>query len=591
MKLVSLYSEPSNLFKKVIFHSGINIIYGKKDNEGDPKKSLNGIGKSTLLDLIDFCLLSSSNSNHSKRLNAAKSILSQHEIVLEIEHEEELFYLKRSIDNPKHIKFGTKEKILTYNLEDLQKILANKFFYQRNYNGEFHEAWFRNLVLFFLKIQKPRQEKFLDPIKYIPECSEAELMPIHFFLLDIPNSLSYQTLILSKTMKLKKDAQREIKKILSEDYAIKNPEESSSELIKLNNDINKLQQSIEAFKLLKNYNDAESSADNLTLQIKELFSENFNDRQTISAYKDTIQLKDHIDVRKIGILYTQLNETLGKKIKETLENAIKFRRDLSKSRQDFLEKEIKKLSTGILERTEKIEQLENERAKLYKFLANKDAWKDLSEAYSVLNSKQNRKSELSSQLGLYDNLTLKIAELERDSKSIDYNIQLLLTDLKSKKFPRIASKFLEIYNAIYSDRQDESLFDLKANPKKNAKVELVVKFPDMSSKGKNQGRTLIYDLLVVINAIENGRNLPSFLVHDGIFDGMDKAHFLALFLFIEKLTQTKKIDFQYIITLNEEGTLTEKFGANDMVNNKTIEQKAIITLTPKNKLFGQDFSE
>jgi len=63
MYLRKLTSEPRGLLHlyngqdEVNFVEGINFIFGKKTL---PDASLNSIGKSCLLDLIDFCLLQSS---------------------------------------------------------------------------------------------------------------------------------------------------------------------------------------------------------------------------------------------------------------------------------------------------------------------------------------------------------------------------------------------------------------------------------------------------------------------------------------------------------------------------------------------------
>jgi len=68
MILKKIYTEPPT-FEPVEFKLGMNFIYGKKKST-DSKKSLNSIGKSTFLDLLDFALLSNYNAS-SKRLYAA----------------------------------------------------------------------------------------------------------------------------------------------------------------------------------------------------------------------------------------------------------------------------------------------------------------------------------------------------------------------------------------------------------------------------------------------------------------------------------------------------------------------------------------
>lgn len=113
--------------------------------------------------------------------------------------------------------------------------------------------------------------------------------------------------------------------------------------------------------------------------------------------------------------------------------------------------------------------------------------------------------------------------------------------------------------------------------------------PAMRSEGKNQGRTLIYDLAVLLDAVEKESNCPGFLVHDGIFDSMDKAHFVAIVNLLNSMNRSGR-KFQYILPINEEGTLNEKFGNVDEVTPGKIEQEAIIVLTPGKKLLGTSWS-
>jgi len=95
---------------------------------------------------------------------------------------------------------------------------------------------------------------------------------------------------------------------------------------------------------------------------------------------------------------------------------------------------------------------------------------------------------------------------------------------------------------------------------------------------------LVYDIAVLLHTIKNNINCPRFLIHDGLFDGMDKAHFIELYHFIEN-TLLQGIKFQYIITLNEEGTLNQNFGDFEKINTDKIEKEAITVLTPVKKFW------
>lgn len=70
-----------------------------------------------------------------------------------------------------------------------------------------------------------------------------------------------------------------------------------------------------------------------------------------------------------------------------------------------------------------------------------------------------------------------------------------------------------------------------------------------------------------------------------IFDGMDKSHLIELYKFVSNKVAEGK-NFQYILTLNEEGHLTENFGEGELLDPEKIADEAIIVLSPQNLLLG-----
>ncbi len=109
-------------------------------------------------------------------------------------------------------------------------------------------------------------------------------------------------------------------------------------------------------------------------------------------------------------------------------------------------------------------------------------------------------------------------------------------------------------------------------------------FDKDESKGWNKGRTLIYDIAVMLNAISNNIQMPRFLLHDGIFDGMDKSQFVELYHYVQSC-QKEGNKFQYIVTMIEEGELRGNFGDTDELTVKNITEEAIAVLTPSQKLW------
>ena len=148
-------------------------------------------------------------------------------------------------------------------------------------------------------------------------------------------------------------------------------------------------------------------------------------------------------------------------------------------------------------------------------------------------------------------------------------------------------KFEDIFSSVYDKiypKSASSGFTISPNYQSNAKIAINVSFDSDDSKGWNFGRTLIYDLAVMINLIKNDIKAPRFLIHDGLFDGMDKAHFVETYHFVKSM-QNQGYKFQYIITVNEEGTLDGSFGDIDELSPEKISKEAILTLTPKRKFW------
>lgn len=588
MILKKLSLTPKRLFETVEFVKGINYIFGKKARSTNTKKSLNGIGKSTFLDILDFCLLANFNQRDSKRLYAAhqSGILKgiSAELIFEIDHVE--YILRRSFDNPGTASYSKNGESTTENsVIDLKKKLCDLVFFKKDYPGHYSPDWFRKLMSFYLKVQKPKKERFTDPIAFIKELNPTELNQYHLFLMDIDNSAAHENYLAQSELKWIEPAIEGIKRFIDEHYQLKDIPEASNKTRKLRLEIEELEKAVEAFKLSGLYQVDEEKANKLTAEIKQLWFQNHVDRKKIDSYLES--LKDDIDfsTRKIKNLYDQFNSLLAQQVKKTLDEAIQFKKQLIESRQEFLKEEVDGLKAGIKDREKEIEKKEEERKAIFEFLSAKEAIKDLTEAFKVLSDKKNELLNIESQVKLYQDLNKQKNQVELDVKKIEGAILEFKEAIASQEL-EIARLFSAVHDALYPELKDTSIFDISPNPNVKSKIEInVLPNTKMFSKGKNQGRTLIYDLTILFNSINKNLNGPRFLVHDGIFDGMDKAHFIALYQFLEEQKLQGK-DFQYIMTYNEEGTLTDNFGKADLVTTEKIEAEAILVLTPEKKLLG-----
>lgn len=585
MFLQRLYSEPEGLFPTIEFKNGVNFIFAKKEKNTDTKNSLNGVGKTLLLDLIDYCLLSS----ETKLIKSAKTHneLQQYSVVLEFTVDDKIYVIKRSFKEPnKNIIFGPKNAVSNFNsIDDIKDVLCDLIFKNDDYRGKYSNKWLRKLIPFFIKKQSAKNESFSDPIKYIKEIPEMELVQYHLLFMGIDNVLFYTNFNLQSELKKKEPVIKEVKNLVQETYGLRDISQAENEVDKLRSHLIKLETNIKHFKLAEQYEDVENQSNKLTLKIKELWFQNFSDRRKIESYKESFKLDDDLNVRKISRLYRELNDLLAQNIEKTLEEAIAFRKQVAESRKDFLKTEIRVLEEANAKRETEISEFEEKRAQLFSFLEAKNAISDLSEAYLELSKKREELNDLSGKIKLYQDLRKEEADIKQEEARLYSEIVSFLQKIR-KDLSDFRQIFFEIHDAIYVENKNRSSFTLTPNENKDSKIDIRVSLPADLSKGKNQGRTLIYDLAILFNAMRKGIHCPRFLAHDGIFDGMDKAHFVHLYEYLERLASGRE-RFQYIITMNEEGTLNENFGNADKVNPEKIANEAILTLTPTKPLLGK----
>lgn len=591
MILKKLYLEPDSPFEPVVFKPGINFIFGKKEvNEGDEKLSLNGIGKSTFLDLIDFALLSSFTKKNNKRLYAAydAGILKNRSVVLEFTIDKKLYSITRSfVDANKAMLSASKSKSVNnlQSIDDVKKTLCDLIFKRDNYPGYFSNHWLRKLIPFYLKIQKTKRGRVVDPIQYIREANEVELNQYHFFLLNIDNKLATKNYQIQTDLKRLKPTIKELSSFISESYNVQNINEAQKRINSLRVEIKKLEESINLFRLSHKYKLSEDKADNLTADIKKLWFENNADEKKIESYRSS--LRDDIAVKAgtVKRIYEDLNSLLAENIKKTLQEAIDFRKQLITSRKEFIEDEVKKLQDGIDHRNKLIAESETERSDIFKILAAQKAITDLTEAYAELDRKRTEASTLQAKIQVYLDLSKEKTDIQQEEKKIESDI-LSFKSLIQRQEVDFATVLISVYNYLYPEIKDIDPFSIIPKPNTSSKIEFSVLTSNKAhSEGIGRGRILVYDLAVLFYSIQQNYKAPRFIIHDGIFDGMDKTHFIKCCLFLEeKLIEGQ--NFQYFVTLNEEGTLEQKFGETDKINTKKILDEAVLILTPTNKLLG-----
>ncbi|MFZ1520168.1 MAG: DUF2326 domain-containing protein [Ignavibacteriaceae bacterium] len=574
MILKRLYTEPTELFPTVEFQPGLNFIYGIKDK---PQDTLNGIGKSLFLDFLDFALLSYFNHSANTRLNRAfrKNIITNHIVILEFEINNVAYSISRSFEDPDNaILYKNNKQVKAKNILELRKELNKLVFSRKTYHGVIEEIWFRDLIKFYLKIQKVADEKFTDPLRFITK-KEIQLNIYHLFLLNIDNSMLVDNLYLNKEIDDYDRTIKTTKQFLRDHYNIKDIARTANTITGLNTKITNLKKKLDNYKLDSEYDLMNNRINKITEKIKNLLFLVSLDEKNKNELSSPVKANSKIISSSVVAIYSELNPDFKNVIKKTIDEAVAFRSELENSRSDFIAYQKSLLDVSITLHKREIEQLTSEQTKLFKELANKDALKDLNSAHQTLNDYINEKRELESKVDFYKDLLKNKTDLHNANVNLLNQVDDFIASI-SDSVSGFASLLGGIYSNIFNTPLENEFFSINKSKEKE-KIKFSILPDDIYSHGKNQGRTLVYDLAVLFNSIEQNINAPRFLVHDGIFDSLDTTHLANLIQFCNKKV-TKDFNFQYIVTLNQQESL-----------HKEILKQSVLKIYSTNKLLGSKF--
>jgi uncharacterized protein YydD (DUF2326 family) len=183
--LTQIYSE-TNLLNPVVFNPGINIILGKYSTN-EEKNGINGIGKSSLVRLIDFLLLSNSAERTFGQPNYDFLREENHNVVLEFKQGGTNYFIRRTFKLGDAIFFGLSPNDLDeYTKQELKKVLANKFFPFQDDEVFFVGERYGTLMDFFIKDDLESQQR-VDPLDFSAGIkSQIEKAIFNFFLYALP---------------------------------------------------------------------------------------------------------------------------------------------------------------------------------------------------------------------------------------------------------------------------------------------------------------------------------------------------------------------------------------------------------------------
>jgi uncharacterized protein YydD (DUF2326 family) len=551
--LKRLYSETNLLVEPVVFVPGLNIILGRYSNVRE-KKGINGIGKSSLVRLIDYLFLSKSAEKTFSQLKYDFLRDENHNVILEFKHNEVVYFIKRTFRKGDSIYFGTSPNHLDeYDEHELKRVLTGMFFPFHDDKVFFEGERYGTLMDFFIKDDLENHQR-IDPLIFSDGTKrQIDKAIFNFFLYGLPTKglLNFKVLVsdheeFSKTIK-------GVENNIRIDNG-KSIEEFRSERIKIEKNIHLLEKSLNDYVFLENYKNIEKELIEITGRINEHLKNYHVLNRKLKKMKEAYQYTQTVDTREIQILYDDVLSTFGTLVSKKIDEIIAFKAEILENRNKFLIKKELELQKSIDNILNEISVLEISRSHLYKQLEEKGALESITNTYEQLTIEKTQLAGNMKMLEEIDSLQEKIGNLQVSISEVKNSLLSILRQNVSVT-EDLRELFLEILqNAIvFEDGMPDGHFDISANPTPSYNqlpFKIVVEIPKAEALGLSRLKIVVYDLMVFLHNINLRRTIPYFIIHDGVFHGISLDTIIKTLNFLYH-RHLQNPCFQYITTFNE----------------------------------------
>jgi len=554
--LIRLYSDTNLLVQNVDFESGINIIYGRYSGNKEAK-GINGIGKSSLVRLINYMLLS---DTAEKEFNKAKYDFlrnENHSLTLEFEVSGKKHFINRCFATNSIVYFGYSPNSLDeYEKTELLDVLSGLLFPVTNNEVYVEGNKFRTLMQFFIKddLQNKSRKDPTNFFSFNPNVVDKAIY--NFFLLGLTTKHLIDFNEVSKEYTQYKGALKTNEEKLKADTG-KSVEEYRSEKLKLEANVRVLKDRLKKYEFSDSHKDIEKKLSDVILKINDKSQEYHAVSQKLKNVRDAYQINQDVDTQQIQKIYNEVLANFGSAIKKSLDEIKLFKSEILENRNKFLVIKENELETSIDAIFKDLSKLEGERTLLLKELHEKGALDRLESTYEELIKEQSlveRQNQLLILVDEYNQILsdqeIVLSEVRRDISLDIQNAQSSLNELR-ELFNEILS------SALFLNEEDSSgYFDISQtrNSKNNLPFKIDVNIPKSGSLGQEDLKTIAYDILIFLNAIMKNRSLPNFLIHDGVFGNMSHKTMVNYLNYIYKkhLELFEIKNFQYIVTFSED---------------------------------------
>ncbi|MEO5333875.1 MAG: DUF2326 domain-containing protein [Magnetococcus sp. YQC-5] len=553
-------------FRSVEFAKGFNVVLADRTKESTDKDSRNGLGKSTLIEIVHFCL--GANIDKEIKLSLPKEHLPDWEFSLELAFGTHQVTVTRGVENPTHlmvadvpsnwpIQSSIRKGIRSYLAKEWNLLLGHFLFGLPYETGD---AWrgpsFRSLISYFIR---RRKGAYLKPFKSFEGQPAMDEKINNAFLLGLAWEDAAELESIEERRKGINALKTAIKAGVLQGFG-GTLGELETRKVRLQGRITKEQANLSSFKVHPQYEQIQTDSNQLTQEIHALINANTVDRELLDLYGQNLSEEKPPPSDALERIYQESGIALPGVALRRIEEVRRFHGTIISNRQTFLSAEVERLKGEIARREANILEKTDARATLMEILMSHGAL----EEYTLL---QQRHMTTVNELNAVESMIENHRAFETGMSDIKISQERLhqkaRRDLDERRF--IRERAINLFNE-YSQRLYDAPGNLVVDIGPNG-FRFDVEIERSGSSGIDNMKIFCYDLVLARLWAEQPIS-PRILIHDSmIFDGVDerqRARALEL-----AAQESEAHGFQYICTLNSDmvptGELSKDFDLSKFI--------------------------
>lgn len=568
-------------FRTLNFRPGLNIILATRADGGEQdgksaseRRSRNGAGKSSVIDLIHFLL----GGKPEGALTAPA--LAEWNFTLDLDVGPERLEVTRSVANAKQV-FLRSPQSGTDRIQNAQwcKRLGEEWFALREKRGN-GDVTYRQLVSYFAR--RKRDGGLDSPTRTFRNQSTAssETSLAHLFGLDA--ELVRRLHQAKAALKQTKDAQSALAaldKAAAEGTKRADLEaqlEAQIASVKLGRD--RLAERIEAFNVLPAFRELERELATLNENFRDLSDGDVIDQEAIDVNMRSLEAEGFTEAPDIARLFDEARIVFPDLVTGRYEEVQRFHQQLIEHRQAHLQSEIAAARQRIAKREPLREQIEERRRDITRSLRASGPADELLRLRDELGGRESELKQLEGRLQEARKLEERAEQLEREVEEAvralrqDRRERSTIVDTASRTFSEISERLYEKPGQLAISATDTGLRFLPQTPADG-------------SAGVMSMEVFCFDLTLAALAHDR-REGPGFIIHDShLFEPVDGRQFArALQIAADFSTNT---GIQYIALLNSDEIVRAERESGVSFADYVLETE--LSDTPDGGLFGTRF--